>query len=120
MLLVLLRPPRFCSVVSVPPNSANTTHFLSSSSVQAPLSARGRLETRLQIPVGFGANAGSLVDARGGKSFRIDAPSFALLEPSVRGVRRDGGWEEVGVVVVQEVEEEVVGEGVVVVVVVVV
>jgi hypothetical protein len=31
------------------------------------------------------------VEARGGKSFRIDAPCFALLEPSVRGVGRDGG-----------------------------
>jgi hypothetical protein len=50
---------------------------------QAPLSARGRIETRLQMPMGFGANAGSLVGAAGAQSFRIDAPGFAQLEPSV-------------------------------------
>ena len=58
--------------------------------MQAPLSARGRLETRLQLPIGFGANAGSLAGVRGGQSFRIDAPSFALLEPSVSRVAGDG------------------------------
>jgi hypothetical protein len=35
------------------------------------------------MPMGFGANAGSLVGAAGSQSFRIDAPCFARLEPSV-------------------------------------
>ena len=54
---------------------------------QAPLSARGRIETRLQMPMGFGANVGSLVGVAGAQSFRIDAPSFAQLEPSVHMIR---------------------------------
>jgi hypothetical protein len=54
---------------------------------QAPLSARGRIETRHQLPMGFGSNAGSLVGAGdAAQSFRIDAPGFASLEPSVRAL----------------------------------
>jgi hypothetical protein len=38
------------------------------------------------MPMGFGANAGSLIGAAGSQSFRIDAPCFAQLEPSVKSL----------------------------------